>query len=57
MSDLLGSQYSSNNNIRFKTPMLRSDLSDYSDVHVDVKGKVKILATAVNQNDKERSFI
>ena len=37
--------------------MLRSDLFDYSDVYVDVKGKVNILATAVNQNDKEKSFI
>ena len=35
---LSGSQYSVNKNIRYKTPMLRSDLCDYSDAHIDAKG-------------------
>ena len=35
-----------NKKIRFKTPMLRSDLCDYSDVHILVKGKMfKALVT------------
>ena len=34
---LSGGQCSVNKNIRFKTPMLRSDLCDYSDVYAVVK--------------------
>ena len=30
-------RYSVSNNIRFKTPMLRSDLCDYSDAYIVVK--------------------
>ena len=37
--------------------MLRLDLSDYSDAYVDVKGKVDILVAALNENDKEKTFI
>ena len=34
---LSGGQYSANKNIRFKAPMLRSDLCDYNDVYLIVK--------------------
>ena len=33
VNDLSGGQYSVNKNIRFKTPMLRSDFSDYNDAY------------------------
>ena len=39
VNDLSGSQYSVNKNIRSKTPMLRSELCDYSDAYIVVKGK------------------
>ena len=42
VNDLSGSQYSSNKNIRIKTPMLRSDLRDYSDAHNVVKEKITV---------------
>ena len=42
-----GSTYNVSKPIRFKTSMLRSDLCDYSDAYVWVKGKI----TATNPND------
>ena len=50
VNDLSGSSYSVNKNIRFKNPMLRSDLSDYSDVYIVVKGI--ITAEETNANDR-----
>ena len=39
VNDLSGSQYSTNKNIlRFKTPMPRSDLCDYSDMYIVAEG-------------------
>ena len=32
--------------------MLRSDLCDYSDAYIVVKGKIDLLAAAANENDK-----
>ena len=32
--------------------MLRSDLCDYSDAYIVVKGKIDLLTTATNENDK-----
>ena len=37
VNDLLNGQYCVNKNIRFKTPMLRSNLCDYSDAYIVVK--------------------
>ena len=45
-------QYSVNKNIRFKTSVLRSNLCDYSDVYIVVKGTIDLLAAAANENDK-----
>ena len=42
-----GSTYNTSKPIRFKTSMLRSDLCDYSDAYVWVKGKI----TVTNSND------
>ena len=39
LNDLLGGQYFVNNNIRFGTPMLRSDLSDCYDACCERKNK------------------
>ena len=39
VNDLSSGQYSVNKNIRFKTSMLRSDLSDYSDAYCERKSK------------------
>ena len=37
---LSNSQYFVNKNIGFKTPVLRSDLYDYSDAYIAVKGRI-----------------
>ena len=42
-------RYKPNKQIRFKTSMLRSDLCDYSDAHIVVKGKI----TVKNPNNDE----
>ena len=42
MNDLSSGQYSINKNIRFKTSMLRSDLCDYSDAYIIVKGRITV---------------
>ena len=39
VNDLSSGQYSGNENTRFKTSMLRSNLCDYSDACIDVKGQ------------------
>ena len=41
-----GSQYSVNKNITLKTPILRSDLCDYSDTYIVVKRAIDLLAAA-----------
>ena len=38
----LSNTYNENKSIRFKTPMLRSDLCDYSDAYILVKGTVTV---------------
>ena len=40
VNDLSGRQCYFNKKIRFKTPMLRSDLCDYSDAYIVVKWKM-----------------
>ena len=42
--------YNENKSIRFKTPMLRSNLCDYSDAYILVKGKVVVTAPGVNND-------
>ena len=34
----MNGQYSVNKNIGFKTPMVKSDLRDYSDAYIVIKG-------------------
>ena len=38
----------------FETSMLKSDLYNYSDVYIVVKGTVDLLADVVNKNDKAK---
>ena len=42
--------YNENKSIRFKTPMLRSSLCDYSDAYILVKGTITVTAPGVNNN-------
>ena len=50
VNDLLGGQYSDNNNIRFKTRMLRPYLCDYSDAYI-MKKTIDLLAATANENE------
>ena len=43
-------RYKPNKQIRFKTSMLRSDLCDYSDAYIVVKGEVTV--AGINNNSK-----
>ena len=44
----LSNTYNENKSIRFKTPMLRSNLGDYSDAYILVKGTITVTAPGVN---------
>ena len=46
----LSNTYNENKSIRFKTPMLRSNLCDYSDAYILVKGTTTVTAPGVNNN-------
>ena len=46
----LSETYNENKSIRFKTPMLRSNLCDYSDAHILVKGIITVTAIGVNND-------
>ena len=52
----LSNTYNENKSIRFKTPMLRSDLYDYADAYILVNGT--ILVNGLNPRDRQnRSLI
>ena len=57
LNDLSNGQYSTRNNIRFKTFMLRPDLRDYNNSYILVKGTKDILTVAANKNDKAQKNI
>ena len=42
----LSNTYNENKSIRFKTPMLRSDLRDYADAYILVSGTITVTAAA-----------
>ena len=46
----LSNTYKKNKSIRFKTPMLRSNLCDYSDAYILVKGTITVTAPGANNN-------
>ena len=47
----LSNMYNENKSIRFKTPMLRSNLCDYSDAYILVKGAITVTAPGVNNGE------
>ena len=47
INDDIGRRYFPNKQIRFKTPMLRSSLLDYSDAYILVKGKYQLIIMLV----------
>ena len=59
----LSNTYNENKSIRFKTPMLRSNLCDYSDAYILVKGTNMVTAPGANndanniRDKKNRSLI
>ena len=57
VNDLPDAQYSINRNTRFKTPMLRSNLCDYSDAYIVVKGAIDLSDAAANENDKAKKNV
>ena len=46
----LSNMYNENKSIRFKTPMLKSDLCGYSDAYILVKGTITVTVLGVNNN-------
>ena len=48
----LSNAYNKNKSIGFETPMLRSNLCDYSDAYMLVKGTITVTAPRVNNNAK-----
>ena len=55
----LSNTYNENKSIRFKTPMLRSNLCDYSDAYILVKGTITVTAHGANniRDKKNRPLI
>ena len=49
----LSNTYNENKSIRFKTPMLRSDLCDYADTYILVNGTITVIGI-VNGVENER---
>ena len=54
--DQSGKTYNTNKQIRFKTSMLRSDLCDYSDAYIVVKGKIIVINPDNDAYDKKLAF-
>ena len=52
--DSLSNTYNENKSIRFKTPMLRSDLCDYADAYILVNGTIAVTAAAGANNMTEK---
>ena len=50
MLELIVNAYNENKSIKFKTPMLRSNLCDYSDAYILVKGTITVRTPGPNNN-------
>ena len=50
----LFNMYNENKSIRFKTPMLRSDLCDYADAYILVNGTITVTAAAGANNVRDK---
>ena len=55
--DQSGETYNTNKQIRFKTSMLRSDLCDFSDAYIVVKGVVTVSANEIDRDEMNRQVI
>ena len=55
--DQSGKSYNTNKQIRFKTPMLRSNLCDYNDAYIVVEGVVTVSAEVRDRYEMNRDFI
>ena len=55
--DQSGETYNTNKQIRFKTPVLRSDLCDFSDPYIVVKGIVTVSADERDRHEMNRQVI
>ena len=45
VNDLSGWKFSANRNFKFATPILRSNLNDYSDTYIVAKGRISVRGT------------
>ena len=54
--DQTGGSYNVNKEIRIKTPMLRSDLCDFSDAYIVVKGEITVTEPNEAKRDKSAVF-
>ena len=52
----LSNTYDENKSIRFKTPMLRSDLCDYGGAYILVNGTVTVTANAGANNIRDKKI-
>ena len=50
----LSNTYNENKSIRFKTPILRSDLCDYADAYILVNGTITVMAAAGANNIRDK---
>ena len=51
--NILSNTYNENKSIRFKTPMLRSDLCDYADAYILVNGTITVTSQENFIRDKK----
>ena len=51
----LSNTYNENKSIRFKTPMLRSDLCDYTDAYILVNGTITVKAPTGANNIRDKT--
>ena len=54
--DQSGENYNVNKEIRIKTSMIRSDLCDYSDAHIGVKGNITVIRPNAAKKNKSVAF-
>ena len=52
----LSNMYNENKSIRFKTPMLRSDLCDYANAYILVNGTITVTANAGANNIRDKKI-
>ena len=57
VNDLSSGQYSVNKNIRFKTSMISSDLCDYTDGYIIVKGTITVEGDDDNKKRDKKTIL